>query len=134
MNLKTYELYCWMQDASNVSEVAQELKEIIVQLGGEIISERHPEKRDLAYPIRKQKTAFLFELVFSFPPGNISHLKKELSNKDKLLRNLILQKKEKRAVQAQSSRAAKPRTSVSKKEKAVSEKQLDKKLEEILQS
>ena len=134
-----YEL-AYLASPNLSSENLNQLQERIigeVQKEKGIIEETKPVlKKNLAYPIRKEKTAFFVVFNFHADPEGVLNLKKQLDSESEILRYLILRKEEpvKAAVpkiHRLSLKKVSPEIKKPKKPKVELEK-IEKKLEEIL--
>jgi len=108
-------------------ELREKINSIIQKEGGVLNEASLPMKRDLAYPIQKQKEAFFINLNFYFEPEKMKNLEKELKSEKKILRYLILATTPIKVPLAKERKMSKP-----KKPKKVELKEIEKKLEEIL--
>lgn len=118
----------------------RELEELISKNGGVISRSGEIRKTKLAYPIRKERFSN-FGYVEFFAPGEIvEKLNKELLVNDNFLRHIILKKEEEMATapvkrilsrtrQTEAKTEATEKTEISETE----QKELDKKIEEILE-
>lgn len=66
------------------------LKELITQFKGIIKKEEQWGKRTLAYPIKKNTSAYYFHWLIELDQSNINELKKKLNFNEKLIRHLLL--------------------------------------------
>jgi small subunit ribosomal protein S6 len=73
------------------SETA-ELKNIITENGGDIVQTNPPEKKRLAYPVKKQNQAYFGIVYFNTDKDGLDKIKKALVFYKKILRFLILSK------------------------------------------
>jgi small subunit ribosomal protein S6 len=113
-------------DPEKIKEVQKEIIGILRKHEGEIEEEVPPLKRSLAYPIKKEREAFLVSLTFWMPASKIKECKKEIEKTEGILRYLIVKKNPpKKVVEAEKKKPTK------KPEKVELEK-LEEKLEEIL--
>lgn len=69
---------------------AKNIKELVKSLKGKIEEDEKWGKKDLAYSIKKNITAYYFHLLFNMDQKNISELKKKLNFNEKLIRYLLL--------------------------------------------
>ena len=138
--MKSYELnYLISPDLSEeelnafqekINKWVQEEKGIL----GEI---NKPQKRILAYPIKKMVQAYLSSINFQLNPDGLLNIEKELKNEGQIIRYLILFKKPRKVTEKRIRRIIKKleppsiKTGVTKKEKAELET-IEQKLEEIL--
>lgn len=137
--MKNYELtYLFSSEASEeeVKTFSEELASFIQAEGGVLNNLSSPSKKKLAYLIKKQIQAYLVNLTFQLNPDKIAILEKKLKGENEILRYLLLAKR----VFKISSKPArtrsivrKPREALPKKEKKVELKEIEKKLEEILE-
>ncbi len=74
----------------------ESIRKIIEDEKGLVIKENKPKKQLLAYPVKKQNTAYLGSLQFIFPFEKITDLKKSLEKTDplRLLLTQVKQQKE----------------------------------------
>ncbi len=133
--MKNYELTCLI--SSEISETeAQQLQNQIATLiqseAGILLEEKLPFRKKLAYPVKKQSQAYLSVLVFQLEPEKLKNLEKKLKEISQILRYLILikhpVKEDKITSFARKTKSKKP-----EKEKKVDLKDIEKKLEEILE-
>ena len=71
------------------SEVS-ELKDFIAKNGGDVIQANLPEKRRLAYPVKKQNFAYFGVVYFNSDTESLDKIKKALVFYKKVLRHLLL--------------------------------------------
>ena len=67
-----------------------ELKKLISENGGDIVQTNLPEKKWLAYPVRKQNQAYFGIVCFNIDKDGLNKIKKNLAFSKKILRFLIL--------------------------------------------
>jgi small subunit ribosomal protein S6 len=92
-------------------------------------------KKQLAYPIKKKRAAYLGSLIFQIIPLNLEKIKKQIESNSKILRYLILTK-----IKEKLKPVSRPVKTISiiKKTKEISPQkkikleEIEKKLEEIL--
>ncbi len=129
--MTNYELtYLFSPDLNEgeINSLQEEIASFIQEKEGGVEKSAKPDKRELGYPIKKKRAAYLATLEFRFDPKEIKELEKKLKSKEQVLRFVILTKK---AVKAKTVlRAIKPKIKP-KKEKAEL-KEIEEKLEEIL--
>ncbi len=100
-----------------------------------VVQSRMPVMRNLAFPIKKQKSAFMGEVEFWAEPSVISKITEALKQNETLLRYLITKKETLTQRQIQRPRR-KIETDEGKEEESIKEKisieDIDKRLEEII--
>jgi len=102
-------------------------------------SSSNPLKTELSYPIAKKNYAYLVSLAFSLAPEKLAIIEKELKAEEQILRYLIITKKQGENVKAPRRSLTKKITPETvekpslKKTKKVELKDIEKKLEEILE-
>ena len=132
--MKTYELTYLIapeNSTEDIESLRDKIKTFIQEKGGSINKANYPTKRILAYPIKKQREAFLADLVFLLEPLKLPELEKKLKTEKQILRHLIITKKiskETLKPKVKPKKILKPKT----KEAKVELKEIEKKLEEIL--
>jgi ribosomal protein S6 len=112
-------------EPEKVQEIQKGIIALLRKYEGKIEEEIPPLKRTLAFPIKKEKEAFLVSLTFWMDPENIKSFKKDIAKKEEILRCLILKKKMPETIKAEKKKAA-------KKPPKVEFEKLEEKLEEIL--
>jgi len=124
-----YEITCLLPDRLNESETkaAQDhIKEIIEKNGGKIKQEFSPKRIDLAYPIKKEKKAYLISFDFYNDSRQSCSIKEAVRKEPNILRFIVVKK-----IEEKEKPVAKPPAKTPSPKK-VDLKDLDKKLEEIL--
>ena len=142
--MRIYELTCLLTSQfseKEASDFSQEISEIIKKEGGSVNQIISPKKQKLGYPIKKETEAFLLTIDFSLSPEKIKSLEEKFKRENRILRYILLSKKAtKEPILKESSLASEkipastssgPEKSPKKPEK-VELKEIDKKLEEIL--
>ena len=134
--MKNYELTYLI--SSEISEAeTQQLQAQVVSLiqteGGIILEEKMPFGRKLAYPVKKQSQAYLSCLVFQLEPEKLKDLEKKLKEINQILRYLLLVKYPAKE-QKTTAFVKKPKPLKTEKEKKVDIKDIEKKLDEILEN
>jgi ribosomal protein S6 len=132
--MKLYQLTYLISPELNSEEAEGFSQEIdsLISKKGKLIKPAISSKRVLAYPIKKQTTAYLTRSEFHLDPQETESLKKEIKTKSKILRFLLSEKK------VHKIKPEKPRIKVppkEKKEPTPKKAELEKigeKLEEIL--
>jgi len=107
---------------------SEEINSFLQEKGGILDENKKIIKKNLGYPIQKQKTAFLKTLTFYFNPVKLPDLKKKLEEEKNILRFLLMKKKLPEKVQKPEMKLP----SLKEKPKKVEIKDIEKKLEEIL--
>ena len=132
--MKLYELTYLISPEFSEEELKSLNEKInsLIQKGTGVLNEvKLPIKKKLAYPIKKQREAFLINLSFYFEPEKLGSLEKELKSEKKILRYLILAKPKLKIAKVRK-RPTKIIPKIPVKEKKVELKEIEKKLEEIL--
>ncbi|MBI2635145.1 MAG: 30S ribosomal protein S6 [Parcubacteria group bacterium] len=116
-----------------------ELKKLILESGGEATQINPLEDRRLAYPIKKQKQAYLGVIYFNIDSDGLDKMKGVLALNTKVLRFLILNKPNKSTKQRVDLTVRMPEatplpTTLPSEERAaeIPSESFDKKLESIL--
>ncbi len=94
-NKKEYEMsYLLRPDLpeDKIDSQAIELQNIISENGGDIVQTNPPEKKRLAYSVRKQNQAYFGIVYFNIDEDGLSKIKKVLTLSKKILKFLILSK------------------------------------------
>lgn len=134
--MRLYELNCLISPEITKEEInllKEKLNSLIQNAGGILEEATLPVKRRLSYPIKKTGEILFWGLTFCLATEKMAELEKELKSEKKILRYLILFKKPQRVSALRIRRPIRklvPRTSP--KEKKAELKEIDKKLEEIL--
>ncbi len=69
---------------------ADAVKAIIKEFDAKVEKEQKWGKRDLAYPIKKETSAFYFTYQIGADPKTISDMKKKMNYDEKIIRYLLL--------------------------------------------
>ena len=118
-----------------LEEKRMELEELISQNGGLISRFSEIRKMKLAYPIKKERFSSFGYIEFFGPKNIVEKINKNMILNESIIRYLIVKKEEERA----AKKPAKPRVEKPKKEPSFAkasegeDKELDKKIEEILE-
>jgi len=122
-----------------IKEITEEINSFIQKEKGVITKSKSPLPETLAYPIKKQRTAFWVSSEFYLNPEKIEELRRKLKKKTEVLRFMLVSKKmpkkEKVTTKPVTDKILtdKPATDEKEKpEKKVELKEIEKKLEEIL--
>lgn len=132
--MKTYEL-TYLISSELTEEEAEKIQKnintLIQEEEGILLEEKLPFRKKLAYSVKKQSQAFLATIIFQLLPEKLASLEKKIKVESQILRYLILVKKITK--EAKSPRFFKrPQVLRVEKEKKVDLKEVEKKLEEIL--
>ncbi len=133
--MKSYELtYLISSDISEeeAKDLQTKITSLIQEQGGVLVQESPFLKKNLAYSVKEQSRAFLATLVFQALPDKLSALEKILKEESKILRYLVLTKLPPGRIKP-SRLLKKPKPEAPKKEKKVELKEIEKKLDEILE-
>ena len=136
--MKLYEFTYLISPESSEDDLKtlQEKINSLIQNEGGILDEvAAPLKKDLAYPIKKQTSAYLTTLVFRLSSEKLENLEKKIKAEDKILRYSVLikprvkeipmrRKKLPKKVEVFPKKITKPKAEL---------KEIEKKLEEILE-
>lgn len=124
---------------TEASSLAAKLSADIVESGGTVTRSEPPQKRKLAYAIKKETTAYFGWVAFCFIPEALGELKKRIAGRHLLRSLFVLQDT---AALAPVTHRAIPRTmrreeiriprAAEKTDEKLDLEALDKKLEEIL--
>ena len=122
---------------NEVATYAGKLTSLIGDFGGVVKFVGEPKTRRLAYPVKKDRSAYFGYTTFIMAKSSISDFKKKLAFEPKVLRFLIVEEEEKSIPMPRTSfRQPRERAVVTPREIEEKDKldivQLDKKLEEIL--
>lgn len=128
--MKRYELTYLSSPELNetdLQKIEEEIRVFITGNMGEVLSiKTDPIKRDLGDKIKGKTSAQMSSIFFTLDPTHIAGLKKNIKDKDEILRHLLVNKKEiEYYKKIERSESRKPSSKVDLKE-------IDKKIEEIL--
>lgn len=84
--MNSYELTVIVRNEKDVEAV----KSIIKEFSGKVEKEQKWGKRDLAYPIKKETSAFYFTYELGLEPKSISDIKKKMNYDEKIIRYLLI--------------------------------------------
>lgn len=91
---KNYELAYILTSSipeGEVSAVVAKLATIIQEQNGVIRRQEEARKRQLAYPVKKERVAYFGWITFSMVPELITELKKKLAGEAQILRQLLVE-------------------------------------------
>ncbi|PIU15222.1 hypothetical protein COT20_02070 [bacterium (Candidatus Gribaldobacteria) CG08_land_8_20_14_0_20_39_15] len=92
---KLYELTCLLSPNFNDEQAIAFAQDIEAKIEKDkTIKMENPKKIGLSYPIKKQNAAFLFSMIFETEPEKAERIKKTLEKEEKILRFLLLNKKQ----------------------------------------
>jgi ribosomal protein S6 len=131
--MRFYELSCLIKPDLSEEELKslfEQISSFIQERGGVLDKGFKEKKMTLGYPIKEEGTAFLKNQNFYLKPEKLKDLKKKLKEKKEILRSIILTKKVKKIT---PKKPAKMKISKSKRKAKVELKDIEKKLEEILE-
>lgn len=127
--MKTYEFTYLIKPnllKEDINSLQETIKSFIKEEEGSIVRINPPLKKNLAYPIKKNKDAFLADLTFDLNPDKLDSLEKKIKSEKRIIRYLLLKKKLlKKKLKVRATRKPQPKAKVELKE-------IEKKLEEIL--
>ncbi len=140
---KNYELaYLVIPSVSEEEALAAagKLSSVLESEHGVIRHLETPKKRKLAYPIKKEKTAYFGWTTFTASPAAIAHIAKKISIDTAVLRHMIVEERVETRTpflrpfspRGSSAQKAIPREAEKPGEEKLDLETLDKKLEEIL--
>ena len=116
----------------------EEIKTTIEKLGGTLKKKGVPERRNLAYPIKKFQSGYYLVINFLISPEKLKELPPTLKHKKEILRYITVLVPEKKLrpvsrkkVEPKTEKVEKPQKKITKEGKIQLE-EIDKKLEEIL--
>jgi len=132
--MKLYELNYLISPKLTETEIKNFQEKIIsfVQEKGILIDAALPKKRVLAYPVKKNNSAFFATLNFQMKPENLADFEKKLKPESQIIRYLILNK----VVEKTISKPKKPFTGGKIKipaKKKVKIEEIEEKLKEVLE-
>lgn len=88
-----YELSFWVKLDSEPEKEIKAIVDLINKNNGEIIFTDVAKKRELAYPINKEKVGYFSYLIFKMDKSQIEKINKELFALKNILRHLIVKRK-----------------------------------------
>ncbi len=113
------------------AEIA-ELKKIIAENSGNTIQAESPEKRRLAYPVKKQSYAYFGVIYFNIDADGLDKIKKSLFLNKKILRFLMLNATIKPRPKNENPKSEKLNPITVQSETSAPAQSFDQKLEDIL--
>lgn len=89
---RLYDMSFWIKDdkSGNAPDsFFDKMKGVVSRHGGTLVRDRRLEKRDLAYLIKKQSSAWWAEMQFTMEPGRLTEFKDALKYEDDIVRKAI---------------------------------------------
>jgi ribosomal protein S6 len=129
--MRIYNLTYLISKQANNQEaktMASNLESFIQEKGGVLIGERRTKEIDLGYPIKKQNKTTACSVKFQMNPETLNQIKQKLAKTPEVLRFMVLIEEKKKA---KGKRRA-PKPIEKPKQKKVEIKEIEKKLEQIL--
>jgi len=128
--MQNYELSCFLSQnlkETELNELLQRINSFIQKEEGVILKSGLPELKTLSYPIKRNRTAFWVNLDFNLSQEKIKDLQENLKKEGQILRFLLVVKRlsRKEPIKKWVEKKIKP-------EKKVELKEIEEKLEEIL--
>lgn len=134
--MRTYELNYLISPNLSENEIKDFQEKIVslIQKGGILIDSRLPKRIILAYPIKKNNSAFFTTLNFQMKAENLAAFEKELKSETNAIKHLILTKTPQKAVESRKKPliVSVSRKTEEQKEKKVEIEKIEEKLEEVL--
>ncbi len=115
-----------------VQSIISEAEKIIQDQNGILLEEREKEKAKLGYEIKGTNHVFLVSIKFQVEEEDVTDIKKKLQEKENILRVLLERKREKAEKRKREVRPKSPEKKTSEKKTKVELKEIEEKLEEIL--
>ncbi len=130
--MKKYELTCLISPDLNdgdIQKIQEGLESSIVENKGEMLSRKiDPAKRELGCEVRGKNEAYLASFIFNADSFKTDELKRIVNEKKEILRHILITK-EKIREKKRELKEEKPERKIVKK---IELKEIDKKIEEIL--
>lgn len=144
LKMQSYELtyiISGILEEKEVSQFKEKVEEYIKKSGGEIINTTLPEKKRLAYSIRKLSDGYFISSKVSMSSNKIDEFKKDLRFSKEMLRYLILKESDVKVKAEKPKKVARKKITKSKiQEKEVSVEvkpeeilEIDKEIEKLIQ-
>jgi len=115
-------------------ETNQKLISFLEKKGEKVKTEKEIAQQDLAYPIQKEKRAYLVDVTFSLPPAELPALKKYLAENVNILRFLLTRVEHRVSKKRVSEKRVSEKTPSRLKKREKPEETVDEKLNRILAS
>lgn len=93
MNKQLYEISFWIKLNVDVEKEIEKIINLIQKNEGEIVYKDIPQKREMAYPINKEKLGYFYYIVFNAPKEKVEKIKKDLLFFKNILRYLVVKRK-----------------------------------------
>lgn len=91
-NLNAYELTFILEEKAD-QEVTQKkttfVSQLVTKFGGKVTKEESWGRRELAYPIKRNRTGFYVTLWFDLPADQVKPLEQELRFDEQIIRSLV---------------------------------------------
>ena len=136
--MKLYELTYLIKpeiDEKELNLLSEKIKSLIKEKEGILGKENEPIKKKLGYQIKKKSLAYIRTLEFQLEPDKLLEIKKEIESQKDILRFLFVVKKIERhrpLLRTIPKTITKPPLAEKEEKKKVELKDIEKKLEEIL--
>ncbi|KPJ55422.1 hypothetical protein AMJ47_00990 [Parcubacteria bacterium DG_72] len=136
--MKNYELvYLISPDlaAAEAKALSEKIAGFISELEGIVLNNADPERRNLAYSIKKKLEASLVSLEFSLLPEKIKNLKEKIISEKQILRHIIVTKTKEGKIRKPADRQPAKKEEgviIKEKEKKVEIEKINEKIDEIL--
>lgn len=91
-NLQKYELTFILGEKATQEQAqakSDELKKLIEQLGGSIVKEDQWGRRELAYPIKRNRSGFYVTIIFELPARSLKSFTQPLRFDESVIRSLV---------------------------------------------
>lgn len=118
-----------------IKEIVEKIKQLIAGFNGTVSEVREPERKRLAYVIKKVRNGIYTDVIFNLSKDKIKDLEKELKLNPEIIRFMILKVKEvKKEIKVKKQKTEKPETDKRerKPKKEIKMEDLDKKIDELL--
>lgn len=116
----------------DLADVIKQLRDSIARVDGKITKDFFSKRINLAYPVKKLRQAFFITVEFEVDRDKLDSIKIQVNNIKSIIRHLIITKLPVK-ITAKKIKPLKTKTKEKTKEKIKIE-ELDKKLEEILET
>lgn len=93
MGKQLYEISFWIKLNADAEKEMEKITDLIQKNDGEIVYKDIPQKREMAYPINKEKIGYFSYVVFKGQKDKVEKINKELLYFKNVLRHLIVKRK-----------------------------------------